>query len=137
MAANSSPPGMDTISPMHIYHVASGTPVVTILRPAKTPKGTAVRTVNKHVTRRVRQHWRTTRLIWRGDSHYGRLRLDRCRHYGDTPPSFPVATIAFVLICAFIFIRPWSKSRASALPLGLPSGAWKASAPNRAGRAST
>jgi len=25
---------------MHIYHVASGTPVVTILRPARTPKGT-------------------------------------------------------------------------------------------------
>src|SRR5262245_59616243 len=30
---------------MHIYHVASGTPVVTILRPARTPKGTEVRTV--------------------------------------------------------------------------------------------
>jgi len=25
---------------MHIYHVASGTPVATILRPARTPKGT-------------------------------------------------------------------------------------------------
>ena len=37
---------------------------------------------------------------------------------GDTPASFPVATIAFVLICAFIFVRLWSKSRRSALPLG-------------------
>ena len=42
---------------MHIYHVASGTPVVTILRPARTPKGTEVRTVIKHVTKRLRRHW--------------------------------------------------------------------------------
>jgi len=59
-------------SPMHIYHVASGTPVVVILRPARTPKGTEVRTVIKHVTRRVRKHWSATRIVWRGDSHYGR-----------------------------------------------------------------
>jgi hypothetical protein len=31
-------------APVHIYHVASGTPVVAILRPARTPKGTEVRT---------------------------------------------------------------------------------------------
>jgi hypothetical protein len=59
-------------SPMHIYHVTSGTPVVAILRPARTPKGTEVRTVVKHVTQRIRAHWPNTRLIWRGDSHYGR-----------------------------------------------------------------
>src|SRR5215468_1747504 len=59
-------------SPMHIYHVASSTPVVAVLRAAKTPKGTEVRTVVKHVTRRIRKHWPKTRLIWRGDSHYGR-----------------------------------------------------------------
>jgi hypothetical protein len=58
---------------MHIYHVASGTPVVAILRPARTPKGTEVRTVIKHVTKRLRRHWRKTRIIWRGDSHYGRV----------------------------------------------------------------
>src|SRR6266853_2964724 len=58
---------------MHIYHVASGTPVVTILRPARTPKGTEVRTVIKHVTKRLRRHWPKTRIVWRGDSHYGRL----------------------------------------------------------------
>src|SRR5258706_1183477 len=58
---------------MHIYHVASGTPVVTILRPARTPKGTEVRTVIKHVSRRLKRHWRRTRIIWRGDSHYGRV----------------------------------------------------------------
>jgi hypothetical protein len=27
----------------HIFHVASGTPVATILRPTRTPKGTEVR----------------------------------------------------------------------------------------------
>ena len=59
-------------SPMHIYHVASGTPVVAILRAARTPAGREVRTVVKHVTRRIRTHWPKTRLIWRGDSHYSR-----------------------------------------------------------------
>lgn len=54
---------------MHINHVASGTPIAAILRPARTPKGTEVRTVVKHVTRRLKAHWPRTRLIWRGDSH--------------------------------------------------------------------
>jgi hypothetical protein len=58
---------------MHIYHVASGTPVATILRAARTPKGTEVRCVIKHVTKRLRQHWPNTRIVWRGDSHYGRV----------------------------------------------------------------
>ncbi len=58
---------------MHIYHVTSGTPVATILRPARTPKGTEVRTVIKHVTKRLRTHWPNTRIVWRGDSHYGRV----------------------------------------------------------------
>jgi hypothetical protein len=58
---------------MHIYHVASGTPVAAILRPARTPKGTEVRTVVKHVTKRLKQHWPHTRIVWRGDGHYGRV----------------------------------------------------------------
>ena len=58
---------------MHIYHVTSGTPVVAILRPARTPKGTEVRTVIKHMTKRLRTHWPNTRIVWRGDSHYGRV----------------------------------------------------------------
>ena len=59
---------------MHVTDTARGLPVVAILRPARTPKGTEVRTVIKHVTRRLRGQWRaTTRLIWRGDSHYGRV----------------------------------------------------------------
>lgn len=68
-------------APMHIHHVASGTPVTAILRTAKTPKGSEVRTLVKHVTRRIGKHWPATRLIWRHakgvlsarrDSHYGR-----------------------------------------------------------------
>jgi hypothetical protein len=58
---------------MHIYHVASGTPVAAILRPARTPKGTEVRTIVKHVTKHLRKHWPHTRIVWRGDSHYGRV----------------------------------------------------------------
>src|SRR3979411_2164780 len=58
---------------MHIYHVASGARVVPILRPARPPKGTEVRTVIKHVTKRMRRHWPKTRIVWRGDSHYGRV----------------------------------------------------------------
>jgi hypothetical protein len=58
---------------LHIYHVASGTPVAAILRPARTPKGSEVRTVIRHVTKRVRSHWPKTRIVWRGDSHYGRV----------------------------------------------------------------
>lgn len=58
---------------MHIYHVASGAPVATILRPARTPKGTEVRTVIKHVTKLLKQRWPNTRIVWRGDSHYGRV----------------------------------------------------------------
>src|ERR1700749_4742819 len=56
-------------APMHIYHVASGTPVVAILRPARTAKGTEVRCVIKHVTKRLRKHWPNTRIVWRGDGH--------------------------------------------------------------------
>ena len=58
---------------MHIYHVASCTPVAAILRPARTPKGTEVCTVIKHVTQRLRKYWPNTRIVWRGDSHYGRV----------------------------------------------------------------
>ncbi len=76
---------------MHIYHVASGTPVVTILRPARTPKGTEVRTVIKHVTKRMRRHWRRTRIIWRGDSHYGRVEAMEWAEDNDTDYIFGLA----------------------------------------------
>jgi hypothetical protein len=76
---------------MHIYHVASGTPVVTILRPARTPKGTEVRTVIKHVTKRMMRHWPKTRIVWRGDSHYGRVEAMDWAEDNDTDYIFGLA----------------------------------------------
>ena len=40
--------------------------------PGKTPSGAEVRTLLKHLVRRIRRHWPRTRLTFRGDSHYGR-----------------------------------------------------------------
>lgn len=58
--------------PIHICEAASGKPVVVILRAGKTPSGTEVRTIVKHVARCIRRHWPQTRICWRGDSHYAR-----------------------------------------------------------------
>ena len=58
--------------PVHVYHVESGKPVAILLRPGKTPSGVEVRTMLRHLTRRIRRHWPRTRLTFRGDSHYGR-----------------------------------------------------------------
>ena len=58
--------------PVHVYHVESGKPVAVLLRPGKTPSGVEVRTLLKHLVRRIRRHWPRTRLTVRGDSHYGR-----------------------------------------------------------------
>ena len=43
-----------------------------LLRPGKTPSGAEIRTLLKHLVRRIRRHWPRTRLTFRGDSHYGR-----------------------------------------------------------------
>jgi hypothetical protein len=58
--------------PIHIYEAGSGKPVAVILRAGKTPGGAEVRTIVKHVTRRIRRHWPKVRICWRGDSHYAR-----------------------------------------------------------------
>jgi hypothetical protein len=81
----------DPTPAVHIYHVASGTPVVTILRPARTPKGAEVRTVIKHVTKRLRRHWPNTRIVWRGDSHYGRVEAMDWAEDNDTDYIFGLA----------------------------------------------
>lgn len=72
-------------APMHVYHAGSGLPVATILRPARTPAGTEVRTVIKHLTKRIRgaEAWRHANIVWRGDSHYGRVEaMDWCDENG-------------------------------------------------------
>lgn len=58
--------------PIHIYDVSSGKPVVVFLREGKTPSGKEVALVLKHLVRRIRKHWPTTNITFRGDSHYGR-----------------------------------------------------------------
>jgi len=58
--------------PIHIYEGASGKPVAVILRQGKTPSGVEVRTVLKHVIKRIRRRWPKVRILVRGDSHYGR-----------------------------------------------------------------
>lgn len=58
--------------PIHVYHVESGKPAAVFLRPGKTPSGREVRAVLKHLVRRIRRHWPRTRIVFRGDSHYGR-----------------------------------------------------------------
>jgi DDE family transposase len=64
--------------PIHIYEAldiddtwASGKPVAMILRAGKTPSGEEVRTVLKHVIKRIRR-WPKVHILVRGDSHYGR-----------------------------------------------------------------
>ena len=69
--------------PIHIYEATSGKPVATILRPGKTPSGTEVRTILKHVIRRIRRNWPRVEILVRGDSHYGRPEaLDWCEDNG-------------------------------------------------------
>lgn len=58
--------------PIHIYDVSTGKPVVVFLREGKTPSGKEVALVLKHLVRRIRKYWPTSRITFRGDSHYGR-----------------------------------------------------------------
>ena len=56
--------------PIHIYDTERSRPVAVILRPGKTPSGVEIRGHLRRLTRRIRQHWPTTRITFRGDSHY-------------------------------------------------------------------
>jgi hypothetical protein len=58
--------------PIHIYEVTTGKPVAVILRPGKTPDGTEVAFVLRHVIRRIRARWPKVDILVRGDGHYGR-----------------------------------------------------------------
>ena len=85
--------------PIHVYHVESGKPVAVLLRPGKTPSLAEVRTLLKHLVRRIRRHWPRTRIVFRGDSHYGRTEaMAWCEATG-----------------ARLHLRPGGQSRAHAL----------------------
>lgn len=58
--------------PIHIYEAITGKPVAMILRPGKTPDGTEVALVLRHVVRAIRSRWPRVEILVRGDSHYGR-----------------------------------------------------------------
>ena len=58
--------------PIHIYEATTGKPVAVVLRPGKTPDGSEVALVLRHVVRAIRSHWPAVDILVRGDSHYGR-----------------------------------------------------------------
>ena len=69
--------------PIHIYEGTSGKPVAMILREGKTPSGKEVRTILKHVIKRIRGHWPRVQIVVRGDSHYGRHEaMEWCESHG-------------------------------------------------------
>jgi hypothetical protein len=61
--------------PIQVWHVETGLPVCVLLREGKTPSGTEVRMLARHLVKRIRRHWPRTRITLRGDSHYGRKEL--------------------------------------------------------------
>src|ERR1700751_1577804 len=58
--------------PIHVYDTDKSRPVAVILRPGKTPSGVEVRAHLRRLVRRIRSHWPTTRVLFRGDGHYAR-----------------------------------------------------------------
>jgi len=56
--------------PIPIYDTERSRPVAVILRPGKTPSGVEIRNHLRRLVRRIRRHWSTTRITFRGDSHY-------------------------------------------------------------------
>jgi hypothetical protein len=67
--------------PIHIYDTATGRPVAVILRPGKTPAGREIRGHVRRLVRRIRARWPKTRILIRGDGHYGRPEvMDWCEN---------------------------------------------------------
>ena len=58
--------------PIHVYDTERSLPVAVVLRPGKTPSGTEVRAHLRRLVRHIRTRWTKTRILIRGDSHYGR-----------------------------------------------------------------
>ncbi len=61
--------------PIHIYDAATGRPVAMLLRPGKTPTGKEIRGHLRRLVRMIRRVWPTTRILVRGDGHYGGRKL--------------------------------------------------------------
>jgi hypothetical protein len=62
-----------------VYDADSGHCVAVLLRPGKAPSGREIRGHLRRLIRRIRRHWPHTRILIRGDSHYGRSEvMDWC-----------------------------------------------------------
>ena len=56
--------------PLHIYEGLSGKLITTILKPGRRSKNVDVFSILKRVIVHLRQHWKNTIIILRGDSHF-------------------------------------------------------------------
>ena len=56
--------------PLHIYEGLSGKLITTILKPGRRSKGANVFAVLKRIIQILREHWKNTLIIVRGDSHF-------------------------------------------------------------------
>lgn len=71
--------------PIHVYDTTTGRPVAMILRPGKTPTGQEIRGHVRRLVHRIRRHWPTTRIMIRGNGHYGRPQVMQwCEDNGVT-----------------------------------------------------
>lgn len=56
--------------PLHIYEGLSGKLITTILKPGRRSKAVDVFAILKRLVKLLRTHWKQTRIILRGDSHF-------------------------------------------------------------------
>lgn len=56
--------------PLHVYEGLSGKLITTILRPGKRPTGQETLTYLKRIVKRIRQNFKETIIVFRGDGHY-------------------------------------------------------------------
>ena len=58
--------------PLHVYEGISGKLITSILRQGKTIIGEEVVTVLKRIVTFIREHWKNTLIVFRGDSHFAK-----------------------------------------------------------------
>jgi hypothetical protein len=56
--------------PLHIYEGLTGKLITTILKPGRRSKGVNVFAILKRLIKHIRKHWKNTRILLRGDSHF-------------------------------------------------------------------
>ncbi len=56
--------------PLHVYEGLSGKLITTVLRPGKRPDGKETLSYLKRIVTRIRQNWKETIILFRGDGHY-------------------------------------------------------------------